>query len=397
MQHSSTPEESGEWRHWSMFAALFWTGFACAGLSIIKPLIVGALVDSYGLSARQAGFIAGFEMIGIGAGALVVTALGTSWTRHVVIRAGTILALVGSFAPLCAAHFTALLLLRGLAGAGSGLIAASVLSAIGLTRNPDRTFGLYFIVVYLAAALLVPVASAVILRLGADGGYYLLAILLSTVFVSVRLIPNSSIARPTERGVLPPFPFRKGCMSAAVSVFFWIGNGAVWAFSERLGLLARLTHLQVAAILALGQVASIAGAGAAALLSTRLGRALPTFVAIALSILSLMLIGSRQAEGFSVGALLFSFAWTLFLTYLNGVMSQQDSAGRVVALSVTSQTLGMSIGPFAGGLLFASFGYESIVKLGIGCHLFAAGLLAVLVSSGLHHRAAAAPAVPTAD
>jgi len=380
MQRHS-PGGTDELRHWSMSVALFWTGFSCAGLAIAKPLIVGALIDAYHYSPRQAGLIAGFEMMASGAGALLVSSVGTRWTRRVVIRAGAVLGIVGSLAPFVSGDFLALFLLRGLAGFGSGLIAAAVLSTIGRCADPDRTFGLYFIFTYVLAAVFVPVISASILHYGADGSYYMLAALLLTVFASVRFIPDSPIARPTVRGVLPPFPFRQAGMSLAVSVFFWIGNGAVWAFTERLGLRSGVTAVQIGTILSLGQLASIAGAGTAALVNIRFGRLGPIFAAILLSILSLTMIGAQHAALYAAGAVVFSFAWTLFLTYLNGLMSAQDSAGRVVALSVTSQTVGMAIGPSVGGALVGSYGYESIVALGIGAHLLAAALLVLLVVS----------------
>jgi len=382
-------------RHWYTRAALFWTGFCCAGLSVVKPLIVGSLIDAYHYSPREAGLIAGFEMIGIGAGALLVSSLGARWTRHTVIRLGAVLGIIGSLAPFVSAHFLALFLLRGLAGVGSGFIAAAVLSTIGRTPDPDRTFGLYFIFSYLLAAAFFPIVSATILHFGADGSYYALALILLSVFVSVRMIPDSPIARPTIRGDLPPFPFKQAGMSLAVSVFFWIGNGAVWSFTERLGIRAGVTPLQIGTILAFGQLASIAGAGTAAFVNTRFGRLGPTFAAIALSIFSLAMIGTGSTPAYVAGALVFSFAWTLFLTYLNGLMSAQDSAGRVVALSVTSQTVGMAIGPSVGGALVASYGYQSIPTFGIAAHLVAVALLVLMVFS--RPRPVAQTEVPVGD
>jgi MFS family permease len=84
---------------------------------------------------------------------------------------------------------------------------------------------------------------------------------------------------------------------------------------------------------------------------------------------------------FASGALLFCFAWSSFLAYLGGVMASQDAVGRIVALSVSSQTLGMAAGPAIAGALADTYGYGAVVLLGIACHVGALILLLPLVMS----------------
>jgi predicted MFS family arabinose efflux permease len=362
-------------------AALFYAGFASAGLLLFKPLIVGALIDDYQFSARQAGLIAGAEMLGIGTAALLLVTIARGRSRRLIITCGTVLGMIGCFAPLGWHSFEALVGLRLLAGLGSGLIASTVLASLGTTRNPDRTFGLYFMFNYAVAAMLFPLMPHVLERYGASGGYVVLGLILGAVLLVCMRIPARLPCSTVAAGTAAlPFPLRAATLSLGVSLAYWIGNGAVWAFIERLGHRASVAGPLVATILAAGQFASIGGALAASLCHTRLGRSVPILVTICLSVASLVLIGSAsQAVMFASGALLFCFAWSSFLAYLGGVMASQDAAGRIVALSVSSQTLGMAAGPAIGGALADASGYGAVVLLGIACHIGALILLLPLV------------------
>lgn len=374
-------------------AGVFYTGFAAAGLLVFKPLIVGALIDDYGLSAGQAGLIAGTEMFGIGAAALMVVAMIGPRSRRGIAKFGAVLGLIGCLGPSLWHTYPALAGWRLLAGVGTGLMAPIVLSRLGTTRNPDRTFALYFVFNYLLAALAFPWLPTVIERYGASGAYLALgALLAGALFLREEPAAPPQSVLPVARDT-PPFPLRMAAMSLGVSLAYWIGNGAIWAFIERLGLQASLDAQQVAAILSAGQLASIAGAVTAAVLHTRAGRARPLFGTISLSVLSLLLIASSaNGTAFTVGALLFCFVWSSFLAYLNGLMSAQDSAGRVVALSVSSQTLGMAIGPAVAGGLADAVGYGAVVMLALACHATALVLLIALLQ--VRSRMAQSSGVP---
>src|SRR6266853_1563205 len=101
-------------------AAVFFTGLASAGLLVLKPLIVGALIDDYHFSPSQSGFVAGIEMAGIGVSALIVAAIGASWNRRLIILAGATLGILGSVVPVLSAADILIILSRLMAGVGRG-------------------------------------------------------------------------------------------------------------------------------------------------------------------------------------------------------------------------------------------------------------------------------------
>ena len=90
----------------------------------------------------------------------------------------------------------------------------------------------------------------------------------------------------------------------------------------------------------------------------------------------------RQHRGdhnrFGIAVLIFSYIWPLFLAYLGGAMSMLDPAGRIIAMSVTSQTIGMAFGPAVAGVIAVHFGYVAIAVLGLACFAVAFVLLVPL-------------------
>ena len=364
----------------SKSAALFWIGFACAASITVGPLIVGGLIEGYHYSPRDAGFVAGIETLGIGVGSFLVSSMGARWGRHPTIRYGTLLAILGSLTPLVAHQEAAVLVFRGLAGLGCGMSAAAVIAAIAQMHRPDRQFGLYFVFSYLLNAIYFPVSQAVMTTFGFAIMCYFVAAILLTPFVALRWIAPGPISKADVHGSLPAFPLSVASISLTVSFFFWVADGAVWSFSEQLGLRSGVSPLQIGLIIALGQLASMGGAGIAALIDIRFGRLIPTLVSIGLSMLGVLLLLVKGTAAYCAGILLISFAWTLFLTYFNGVMSAQDPAGRVAGMSVFSQTAGMALGPSLGGVLVVAYGYGSVSILGVVAYVISTAVLVILAA-----------------
>ncbi len=362
----------------SKSGALFWIGFASAASITVGPLIVGGLIEGYHYSPRDAGFVAGIETLGVGLGSFLVSSMGARWSRRATISYGTLLAILGSLTPLVAHHEAAVLVFRGLAGLGCGMTAAAVIAAIAQMHRPDRQFGLYFVFSYLLNALYFPVSQGVMTTFGFASMCYFVAAILLTPFVALCWIAPGPISTPDVHGSLPAFPLSVASISLSVSFFFWVADGAVWSFSEQLGLRSGVSPLHIGLIIALGQLASMGGAGIAAVVDIRFGRLIPTVASIGLSMLGVLLLLVGSPAAYCAGILLISFAWTLFLTYFNGVMSAQDPAGRVAAMSVFSQTAGMAVGPSLGGVLVVAYGYGSVSMLGVVAYLLSTAVLVML-------------------
>jgi fucose permease len=257
-----------------------------------------------------------------------------------------------------------------------------VLAVIGTTRDPDRTFGLYYVRSFACSSLLVPAAVWMLARFDVAGAYVLLALILLVVYVTAQRIAAAFSGLRGDGGqqTLPPIPMMAAVLSLGLSLFFWVGFGGVWAFVERLGVQAGLGHAAIGGVLSIGPLASIAGVLTASVLHTRLGRPRLLAASIGLGMLRVILVGwASTMIAFTLGVLIFSFTWPLFLAYLGGTMAVLDPAGRIVAMSITSQTIGMAIGPAVAGVIAGHFDYGAIAVLGLGCFAVAFALLAALV------------------
>jgi predicted MFS family arabinose efflux permease len=344
--------------------ALFIMGIGAAGMLMIKPLLVGGLIDSFHYTPRAAGLVAGIEMAGVGIGTLLVVLFGARWRNRMVAATGAAIGIAASIGPSLWTGFAAMAAIRFGAGIGAGVLVSVVIAAIALSRDPDRWFSLYYMASALAGTALFPLAAALIGAHGVRSGYLFLALLLLPVFPLLSLVPREKAAPRAELREGGRFPYGPAAISLSASVIYWIGSGAVWSFFERIGVAHGLTEQRIGNILALSEATFVLGALSASLLHTRIGRVIPATAGVLISLLSLALLHYARGEaGFVAGALLFTFGWMFFFPYLSGAMAAQDARGRVAVLGVPSQTLGLSLGPAIAGFLVSGTDYRRVLLL----------------------------------
>jgi predicted MFS family arabinose efflux permease len=360
---------------------IFATGLASSALLVLKPLIVGGLIDEYHFSQAQAGYIVGIEMVGLSLAAFIVATLNKTWSRRWMLFFGATIGILGGLGPILTDAFIPILVCRFIAGIGCGLIAANVMSVIATTRDPDRTFGLYFMTCYAGAALLMTGGAWSLAHFHVRGIFIFMVLLLFVTYITVSLIPPSfaGLQDDNKAHVLPSFPLVEGGLCLGISMLFWVGLGAVWAFLERLGQQAGVSPEAVGYLLTFYGVAGFAGASSASILHKYFGRLELLIASITGALFSVTLIGwASGLFSFAAGVIIFSYIWPLFLTYMGGIMAAIDSGGRVVAMSVSIQCIGLALGTAIGGELSGRYGYISIPVISMVCFLLALALLPLL-------------------
>ena len=365
--------------------ALFLMGIGAAGMLLVKPVIVGGLIDTYGYSPRQAGLVAGIEMAGVGIGTLIVVVLGASWNGRAVAVAGAAIGIAGSIGPVLSSAFAIVMASRLLAGIGCGVLVSVIIAALAVTRDPDRSFSLYYMASALAGSIFFPIATALVGAFGVRGAYLFVAALLLPVFLLRSRVPAHRRTKHRAATAGGRFPFGRAAISLSASVIYWIGTGSVWAFIERIGVAGGLSETRIGTVLASSQVTFVLGALAASVLHTRIGRAVPAAAGVVLSILALGIIRFAAGElAFGAGVLLFTFAWMFFFPYLTGTMAAQDPGGRIAVLGVPSQTLGLALGPAIAGYLITGSDYGTVIIFGGAAYLAAIVILmpALVVEGG---------------
>ena len=350
-------------------AAAVFLGTVGASTILAMPAFLGVIVDMLGLNEQQLGFVASVDIftmaIAIGASAF---GLGRfNW--RLLALAGLVLLVSGNLCSLFAPNYSFMLWSRVLAGIGEGLAVGVSFAALGITRNPDRSFGIYlfFALIFSAAALYIfP------LLVDAGGHAVVFIILISISLVNILLLPwlapKAKDPEPGNGQVENKLSFVLIGIGLVMVTLFFIAQGAIWAYLERIGLAANIELETVGAALAFSALAGIAGAGLATVLGNKFGRAIPVTLGIAVQTLSmLMLTTSLGVTGFIVAVMMFNFSWNLCQPYFSGIMSALDPQGRAVVLMGSIQTIGVSIGPFIAALIIMPGEFDAISYLGIGC------------------------------
>lgn len=355
---------------------------------LVMPGLLGVIVDAFGLDDQQLGVVASVEIFAM-AIATGVTTFGIcrfNW-RTMALLALLVLA-AGNLATMIASTFPQLLLTRGVSGIGEGVAVALSFSALGATRNPDRSFGIYLLFALAFAAAVLYVFPDIVEL----GGHLLVFSFLIAICVLNMLCLPWLPPQPKGGGFHPDgrkirIPYKLAFIGLLMVTFYFIAQGAVWSYVERMGLDRGIDRQMVGTALSLSALSGIAGAGVAMLLGNRVWRSVPITFGVLVQIISmLMLTADFDQSEFIAAVMIFNFSWNLCQPYFSGVMSELDASGRVVALMGSLQTIGVALGPFIAAMIIRPGQYTSICYLGIGTVLVALLLSYLLFGLWKHQK-----------
>jgi len=333
-----------------------------AAAIILMPMLVGGLIDDFGFSEREAGYIAAAEGMG-----LVVASLAAalwirkiSWTKMLFIGFISTASLNVLSANLH--EFPTLLISRFAAGMTGGTVFAVTVAALGDNKQPDQAFGIAQVVQ--GALMFVAFASApyILVKWTVSGLYYMLAFASVVMMLSLWRFPSAGAARVHTDG---------GDTAESYTALIWIGLVAsflffanifgFWTYIERVGQAAGLATETIGWALGLSQFAAIAGAGIAAVAGDRYGRTLPLLVSLVGLVTTLWLLaGQFGSFTFYLGAGLFQALFVLANSYQLGVIAKIDIKGHFLVLVTGFQGLGAAIGPAVAASLIHEGDYSQI-------------------------------------
>ncbi len=334
---------------------------------ILLPLLIGAFTDRLALTREQVGVLGSADMTGM----FVAALLATAWIRSLNWRLVALLA--AALLALChllsaqVTDFSALLVVRTIAGFAGGSLMSIALTSLGDTRNPDRCFGLFIAAQLSIGALGLWVMPRLIQGFGLPGVFYALALIVASTALLIPRIPQQghpvtarSAGPIVRRSMMPGFWALLACLA------FNFGIMAVWAYMERIGNAAGLEAAYIGATLAGSLLAGLFGALLAAAIKDRLGRALPIAAALVVQGVALFLLfGTASRSGFAVAVMLFAFAWNFPVPFQLGITVSVDRSGRLVVLFLSAVKLGYAIAPAtAAQLLVAGGGFRPVLLLG---------------------------------
>ena len=338
---------------------------------LVLPSFVGALTDELRLSSVQVGLLGSADMLGTA----FVGASGLFWVRRVSWKKGVCAALVAlllcNVACFWVRDFAPLLTLRLIAGLAAGVIYTINLTGIMSGRDPARNGGLLLFSEVVVSALGVYLIDQVHIgaRLNAVYAYALLLIIPFMPF-AWRHLPDDP-GGPIQRAALPwGTVARRGGLLLLGTGSYFLMIGGVWGYLEGIARAANVTLAQTGQAISAGLLMSLLGAGAAAVLGLRFGRAIPLIVSAVVQTTALGLM--MRLQHFTTPLLAFylinagfQIAWSYVVPYFMVLFKEVEPSGRFVPLYSMAMHLMLAVGPYAGAFVIHNGHYEGLLAAGL--------------------------------
>jgi predicted MFS family arabinose efflux permease len=352
------------------------TAIGLAG-STAMPFLLGSLIEGLSLDAGAAGLLGSFELGAVSLVSLVIAPRVGRISRIRLALLGAAIAVVGHGASAAVEGYGWLCVARVVAGAGEGLALAAGNAAVASALNPDRLYARVAVLGGVAGAGLLLGLPWVIEPWGFRGAFAALALVCLGVAPFLRALPAAPGATLTTSGGT-----HRGLAVATLAALTLIalGEGAIWAFTERLGVRVGVSREALGPVLASASLLGLGGAALASWLGTRRGRTSPLAIGILGVAVSTFGLGhADQPASYVALLLIWSVSFFFTLPYLMGTAAALDSQGRWTAAAAGCMTVGVALGPGLAGSLVASRGFPALSWLVAGACL--AGLLLVTPAS----------------
>jgi len=355
---------------------VFLIGVIAPEVFIVQPGFVQGLVEHVGFDDQGAGVTVGFEMFGLAATTILMTftAHRVNW-RSVILGSVIVMFLANLLCTLTTDQNT-FMALRFIAGLGAGSLVSLGFAAVGLTRNPDRNFGILISLVLTYGAVVLWLMPSVYAVAGMDGALWFFALFPLSVVPFIGYLPKSGESEAQVEADAVNLSFGMKLLALFAMLAYVIAQGIVWAYLFLIGLAGGLDEQAVANGLTLSQFAGIAGALLAAVIANRFGRSLPLAVGIAGGAVCLyFMVGQFEFLVFALAVGIYNFAWNLTHPYLLAAMASFDRSGRVVVYAVAMQMVGLAAGPLIAAAVISEGDYINVNWLGAGLFVISLALI----------------------
>ena len=357
--------------------SMFLIGVIAPEVFIVQPGFVQGLVEYLGFDDQGAGKVVSAEMWGLAVTTILMTFIAHRVNWRAVVFGSLVVMFLANAACTLTTDVSTFVALRFIAGLGAGSLVSLSFAAVGLTKNPDRNFGLLIMWVLTYGAIVLMLMPMAYEAFGFNGVIWFFALFPMTAMPFVKYLPVSGETdAQVEEDAVNLSPRLKGMALFAMLAYF-AAQGVVWAYLFLIGLAGGLGEQAVANGLMISQVAGIAGALLAAVIAHRYGRSLPLTIGILGGAFCLwFLVGPFGFLAFAVTVSVYNFLWTLAHPFLLGAMASFDRHGRVVVYAVAMQMVGLAIGPYLAASVISEGVYINVNRA--GALLFVAAWLLIL-------------------
>jgi predicted MFS family arabinose efflux permease len=317
------------------------------GVLVGIPVISTAWVELLGFTEEQVGRVAGADLGGLSAGAVITSYLIRTMNRHLLALIGGGIAIIANALCTIYVDYETVLWLRFAAGTGSGIYTAIAVATLGGCSRPARAFNyMLFLFAFSQAA-----EMYFLPKLSMNGIYW--------VFIGFFLL---GLLETDQKIVIPTFvPW----LVLGAMFFTYINIGTYWTYIELATIDAGLDNEWVGSILVWVSLGSLVGCLIATVISNRFGLARPMLLALtAMGTVVGILVFGITPSAFLVSVLSFNLLWIFVDVYQMATVANVDHSGSFSSLMPGAQGLGQIVGPNIGAsMIGAGMGYDAVFAM----------------------------------
>ena len=365
-------------------AAAILADVAAALVIVVQPVFVEGLARHAGLGDAAAGYILSIEMTAFAAATIAMALVSARLRWRPLLAAALVTMIVANLASAPLIGTPVFVPLRLLAGAAAGVIVPLAFAAVGMSRRPERGFGIMIASVLSYGALVLALAPILLVRFGLTGLLVTFAVQSAIALLMIGAFPDPSRSE-AGRVVRERRTRRRFEILALVAMTsYFAAQSSFWAYASLVGAQLGLDSPSIGRALAASQFAGVLGAAVPALAAVRFGQVPPLLVGMLCGILPLAVL----APGLSAGAFIvilsvFQFGWNMTHPYLLGVFSRFDRSGQVVIYGTAMQKIGLAIGPAAAAAVVGAGDLLRVVTLSM---VFCAAALVLVLPAARAQR-----------
>ncbi|SEK76408.1 Predicted arabinose efflux permease, MFS family [Colwellia chukchiensis] len=348
------------------------SGLATAPIGYLVLLFLPVYLEVVGinlsLTEQQVGWLAATDSVGLALAAFIFSIFIKQLNFRKVLLVGVVVTVVGNLLSALTHNFLILCFIRSITGLGEGVIVAVGISAIGMTKNPNRWFGYYTAAIVVVQAIGLALVPIIYAQLSLSGVFIAMALFYLIPLVVIKLLPHKSDDYKVAQGnetypkKQPSKPLNLGLLSL---LFFYMSIGGVWTYMSLMGTSADLTLSYVSQALAIAMIAGLLGALFFAFIGELGKHTGLLFFSLLLMALSLWALNQGLTEmRYLVSLCVFSFFWSIAGARLFAVISDVDHSGKYISAAQTVVGVGYILGPILASTLVNNAGYTDVIMMG---------------------------------
>jgi predicted MFS family arabinose efflux permease len=383
--------------HWTLerIAAVVAGSVALVVLNTL-PAVTGVLARALGLGPEALGAYASADVLGITAGTLLAVPVMRIGSPRLAVLAGLGVLLVADLATAVSSATAALIALRALGGAGTGLTLGACF-VVYAREERERNFAAYT----LGQTGLATGAMAAIPVLAHACGWQapfiglaalvlpglLLAPCLSGKRLAAVVTDAGSASDPESRPRPGPGTLLPWLGIVTVALFF-LGQGSLWTYLDRIGSAAGIPDASIENSLTVCAAFGFLSGGLVLALGERVTRRRVLMMSVLINVVAAVAVDSPKAWIFAAAISVFYFSLPVFVAAQFAAITRLPGGDRYAVYTSTATFAGFGLGPLAGGALAGQLGFSAVRWLDIALVTSAGVLLLPLLRRGKEAAAA---------